>query len=409
MRRALRLPTPPPSLPRRAGALLALLLALMGCDPGFRPETLVENLRFIGVSTDPANLRPGESARVSSLILDPSRAAPPTVLWLGCEADPFNLNRSPCANPAVLQDPSTLTGGTGTLPPGVSLIGLNANATYTVPAGLFDVLPAEDPRRQTGTVGLIVALAIAETVSPAATPEELQALFARVQAKEVKSILTLFRVAISESTVRNTNPAVDALVVAGERWPAGARFFVRPGEPVTLDVAAPDASFEPYVLQAPGGPEEKTERILAAWYSTSGRFSEASTALREGVKTIFTAPGAKASDPVPERRTGALYTVLRDTRGGQAWRTWEYFVCDDSLPAPVVARVDWPATPDAPVVLHGADLASVLDVVVDGAALEGGAYSPGRGTFEGYLPAAAPVGLPRGVVHTKRCTRQPLP
>lgn len=392
----------------RGRLLMLLLLLLAGCEPGFRPETLIENLRFIGVSTDPPNLRPGESARVSSLILDPSRSQPPTVLWLGCDPDPFNLNRSPCADRAVLADSSALTAGTGELPPGVSLIGFNANATYTVPAGLFDVLAPDDPRRQTGTVGIVLALAIAETVSPAAPREELQAVFERVQRKEVKSIITLFRVNVSESTVRNTNPAVDALVVAGEPWPRNARFFVRPAEPVTLDVTAPDSSFEPYVLQTPSGPEEKTERILAAWYSTSGRFTEDSTALREEVRTIFTAPGGKKDDPVPERRTGTVYTVFRDTRGGQSWREWDYFVCDDTLPEPSVTSVEWPASALAPVVLRGEALGSVLDVVVDGVALERGAYSPATGTFEGYLPADVAVGSKRGTVHTRRCTRQPL-
>lgn len=389
-------------------AWLSLLL-LSACEPGFRPETLIENLRFIGVSTDPANLRPGESARVSSLILDPSRAQPPTVLWLGCEADPFNLNRSPCASPEVLSEPSSLTSGTGTLPPGVSIIGFNENATYTVPAGLFDVLAPEDARRQSGTVGIIIAIAVADTVSPTAPPEELQALFERVQRKEVKSIITLFRVNISESTVRNTNPVVDSLVVAGEPWPRNARFFVREAEPVTLDLTAPDSSFEPFVLRTPTGDEEKTERILAAWYSTSGRFTEESTALREGVQTIFTAPGAKDDDPVPERRTGTVYTVFRDTRGGQSWREWSYFVCDDALPEPGITAVEWPSDASAPVVLRGAELGSVLDVIVDGVALEDGAFSPTSGTFEAYLPEGVPVGAKRGTVHTRRCTRAPLP
>ena len=288
-------------------------------------------MRLIGISTDPANLIPGETARVSALVLDPSRTSPSTVLWLGCEADPFNLNRSPCANPDVLQDPSSLTGGTGTLPPGVTVIGFNDRAAYTAPAGLFSVLAPDDPRRQKGTVGQLIAFAVAETVSPQAPMEELQALFERVQRKEVKSVIALYRVNISESTVRNTNPVVDSLVVANETWPKGARFFVRESEPITLDVAAPTSSFEPFVLETPTGTEMKTERILTAWYSTSGRFSETSTALGEGVKTIFTAPGS-TKDPVPERRTGLLYTVFRDTRGGQSWREWPFFVCDDVAP-----------------------------------------------------------------------------
>jgi hypothetical protein len=380
---------------------------LLGCDPGFRPETLIENMRLIGVSAENPKLLPGETTRVRALVLDPSRSAPSTVLWLGCEADPFNLNRSACANPEILQDPSALTSGTGMLPPGVSVIGLNDQAFYTVPAGLFSVLAPEDKRRQTGTVGQLIAFAVAETVSPAAPMEELQALFERVQRKEVKSVLALFRVAISESPVRNTNPVVDSLVVANEVWPKGARFFVKEKEPVTLDIIAPESSFEPFVLDTPTGEEMKTERILTAWYSTSGRFSETSTALGEGVKTIFTAPGS-AADPVPERRTGILYTVFRDTRGGQAWREWPYFVCDGSLNAPGLTSVDWPANAMDPVVLRGTDLGSVLDVIVDGVALERGALIEASGTWQGYLPAGIPVGAKRGTVHTRVCTRQPL-
>jgi hypothetical protein len=392
----------------RANLLLLCALLLVGCDPGFRPETLIENMRLIGVSAEPPKLLPGESTRVSALILDPSRSSPSTVLWLGCEADPFNLNRSPCANPDVLQDPSALTAGTGTLPPGVTVIGLNDRAFYTVPADLFGVLAPDDPRRQKGTVGQLIAFAVAETVSPQAPTEELQALFERVQRKELKSIIALFRVSISESPDRNANPLVDSLVVANEPWPKGARFFVKEGEPVTLDMIAPDSSFEPFELDTPTGVEMKTERIMTAWYSTSGRFSETSTALREGVKTIFTAPGKTAADPVPERRTGTLYTVFRDTRGGQAWREWPFYVCDTSLAAPSVTSVDWPANEGDPVVLRGSELTSVLDVIVDGVALERAAFLEASGTYQGSLPAGIPVGSPRGLLHTRLCTRAPL-
>lgn len=389
-------------------ALPFLLIAVAGCDFGFKPETLVNDLRLIGISAEPADLRPGESARISALVLDPSRAPrPSTVLWLGCAADPFNQNRSPCADSAVLADPSNLTAGTGQLPPGVSIIGFNDQVSYTVPAGLFDVLGPDDPRRQSGTVGMVIAFAVAETVSPTAPPEELQALFERVQRKEVKSVIALFRIAISETPVRNQNPVVDAVVVGGERWPSGAKVLVREREPVTLDLLAPEASFETWDATTPSGVEPRTERILAAWYSTSGRFSETATALREDVRTIFTAPGT-TQDPVPDKRTGTFYTVLRDTRGGQAWRTWSYFVCEDGAPSPQVTGVDWPSAAGGQVVLRGAELQSVVDVVVDGVALEGGAFSPTDGSWVGTLPSGVAVGSARGTVHTRACTRTPL-
>ncbi|MGV3620884.1 MAG: hypothetical protein ACO1OB_08705 [Archangium sp.] len=387
--------------------LFLLCVVFSGCEPGFRPETLVENLRLIGISSSPADLRPGEASSLSALVLDPSRAQPSTVLWLGCEPDPYNGNRSACANPDILNDPSALGGSA--LPPGVSVIGFNDQAQYSVPAGLFDVFAADDPRRKTGTVGQLVAFAVAETVSPAATQEELEAVFTRVKNNEVKSIVALFRINIFEGDARNTNPVVDALTIHGEAWPANAHVLVKPGEEVPLDIAAPDSSFEPYVQTTPSGDEALDERILAAWYSTSGRFTETRTALREDVKTVFTAPGgADEKDPVPERRTGTLYTVFRDTRGGQAWRAWRFFVCDASLAEPTVSNIEWPVNVNDPIVLRGAAMASVLDVIVDGVALERGAYSPTNDTWEGYLPAGSTVGNARGVLHAKTCTRTAL-
>lgn len=385
-----------------------VLAALTACEPPFRPETLVENLRLIGVSASPADLRPGETTQLRALVLDPSRVQPSTVLWLGCEADPYNNNTSACANPDVLNDPSAVGGSSGQLPPGVSVIGFNDQAAYTVPAGLFDVFAADDPRRKAGTVGQIIAFAVAETISPAATQEELEALFARVQSNEVKSVVALFRVNIFEGEARNTNPVVTSLTVHGEAWPRGARVLVKPGEAVPVDVLAPDETFEPYVQSTPSGDEALNERVLAAWYSTSGRFTETRTALREEVKTVFTAPGASDEDPVPERRTGELYTVFRDTRGGQAWRAWPFFVCDEAATAPTVTQVDWPTMTSQPVVLRGTSLASVVDVIVDGVALERGVYSPTNDTWEGYLPTASAIGNARGEIFAANCTRAPL-
>ncbi|MFT3710569.1 MAG: hypothetical protein QM817_23335 [Archangium sp.] len=384
-------------------ALIISLLIISACDYGFRPETLVEDLRLIAINASPANVRPGESTAITALVLDPSRAMPSTVLWIGCEADPFNLNRSPCANPDLLTDSATLTGGTGMLPQGVSIIGFGPRATYAVPATLFDPLAADDPRRQTGTVGTVLAFAVAETVSPAAPREELQALFERVQRKEVKSVLAIFRVLISESMVRNTNPIVDALTVGNERWPSGARVLLREKEPVTLDLLAPDSTFEEYVASTPEGPQTRNERVLVAWYSTTGRFREERTALREDVQTIFTAPG-DSKDPVPEKRTGLIYTVLRDTRGAQAWREWPVFICDDAAPSAQVSNVDWPATTTDPLVVHGSQLDSIVDVIVDGVALERGAFDVTSGTWSGF--SSTPLTAGALTVHSRNCARE---
>ena len=387
-------------------ALLLFALAAAACSPeDFPTETLVDRLRMLGLTSTPADLAPGETARLQSLVIDPTRAGQPTTtFWIGCDPDPFNLNRSACADPAVVNNPAML-GDMLSLPPGVKFIGLNSQAVYTAPKGLFDALEADDPRRITGTSGQVLTISIAEDVSPTASMEELRAVFVRVQNKEVKSLISLFRVRISEDPERNTNPRVTQLSVDGEQWPTGARVMVKPAQKVRLDVDGPDEVFEPFTAQTPSGAEARKERVLIAWYSTSGRFSEERTALREGVKTKFTAPGGKAFDPVPERRTGTLWTVLRDTRGGLGWSEYPYFVCDDSLPAPVISHVRPLTARGDAFVLEGSNLGSVLDVLVGGVTvLRGRPDGPGT-VWEGELDRTVPSGQQPVVVHTRRCER----
>ena len=389
-------------------AWLSLLLFVFGCDYGFKPETLVADMRVLGIRSTPADLSPGETARLEALTPDPT-GQPTTVLWLGCEADPFNLNRTACADTQLLDNPGSLAGADGGLPNGVSVIGFNTSAAYRTSPGLFDVLPSGDPRRQTGTVGQVVAITVAEAVSPVATREELQALFDRVQRKDVKAIVALFRVVISESSERNSNPVVGPLTLDGVAWPDGARVAVKPGAPVTFDVEAPAAAFEAYTTLTPDGPKAQTERLLAAWYSTAGRFSQSSTALREDVKTLFTPPGSgDPTDVVPDRRAATLWAVVRDTRGGQSWREWPLYVCDPSLPEPRIASIEWPTSQKERVVLRGEALESILDVAVDGKALEQGALVSSRGTWEGVLAEGVPVGALRGELLTKTCVRRAL-
>lgn len=385
--------------------VVGLSLFLAACTPeDFPTESLVDRLRMLGISSSPADLAPGETAQLSALVLDPTRSGATTTFWLACDPDPFNENRSACTDPAVVNDPSRL-GDMNALPPGVRFAGLNATATYSAPRGLFDLLAADDPRRTLGTVGTLITISVAEAVSPTAPMEELAALFGRVQRREVASLISLFRVRISEDPERNQNPQVSRLIVDGVDWPAGARVMVKPAQDVVLDVDAADSAFEPFTAVTPSGPEARTERILVSWYSTAGRFSETRTAMREQVKTTYTAPGKKPFDPVPERRTGTLWTVLRDTRGALTWREFPLFVCDESLPTPSVTKVTAPVDRLSPVVVEGENLGSVLDVIVGGVALTRGRADAAGTSWTGEVPASVAAGSREVVVHSRRCER----
>jgi hypothetical protein len=383
-------------------AFCALLL-LAGCQPDFRPESLIENLRFLGVRAQPADLLPGETATLSPLVLDPSRVGEaPGLVWLACEPDPFNLNRTACSDPMALSDPSTIFAG-GQLPIGIRLAGFGPQLQYTAPATLFDVLPSDDPTRLTGTVVPFLILAVAEPISPAMTQDELRALFERVQRKETKSIITIYRLRISQNTQRNSNPSPTQLLVGGERWPWGARIALLPQEPVVLDIEVEPLVRERFDELTPSGIIEKQENLLFSWYSTAGRFNTSSTALDAPVKAIFTAPGSD-KDPIPARRSGALYVAARDSRGGFDYRQAGFFVCDASLADPIVraARVE-----GANLVLEGTDVDQLLDVIVGGKVIVGGARGSNR--WEGPWPTEAPVGPARVRLHGRNCNRRDGP
>lgn len=388
---------------RRALLLFPLLL---GCGEAFLPETVVVDLRVLGIQAEPAELRPGEAATLTALVKDPSRAAPPTIVWLGCDPDPFGLGRSACSNPTVLQDLAS-AGSSGTLPEGIHLIGFNEQARYSVSKDLFSVLPEGDPRRLKGTVGQVLALAVADTVPP----DKLGDVFKKVQSGEVKAVVALFRIVVREGEMRNTNPVPSRLLVGGEVIAPGAHALVKQGVDSPVVLEATEASFEPYQQTQPDGTvESKTERLISAWYSTSGRFSQPRLALDSDVEDRFSPPGGEEpKDPLPESREGQLFVVLRDARGGNAFRESAFYVCDEGRARPVVRTVTSPASRDDAVVLEGDHLEELLDVVAGPLALE----KPFLDGTTGKLSVRIPKGLAKGEyplsLRGKDCSRTSAP
>ncbi len=385
-------------------AWLSLLL-LTGCAEAWSPESIIEDLRVIGMKAEPAELKPGESASLSALILDPSRPGQKnTVLWIGCDPDPFNLGRSACSDPAVLNDPAALVSG-GQLPPGVKFIGLDNAATYTTDPNVFGQLDANDSRRKTGTVGQVLAIAIAQETMGIPTMEEAAALFAKVKRKEVKAVITLFRIKVSESTTRNTNPVVTGLRFGGEPVKPNVPSMIFPAEKREMLIEAPDTSFEPYVEVTPTTTQDKLERITSAWYSTSGRFNNLRVALRSEVKVIFTGPGDPEFplDVVPPKRTGTFYVVMRDTRGGQTWLEHPFWVCDSTSVSSVVTAVHSPTMTGELVSLEGAGLGELLAVEAGGIGLVKGALNTATGKWEALIPPTLAPGTYPVRVHWKNC------
>lgn len=379
----------------RLALVIAAVVGPSCTNASFSPETLVKDLRVLSISAEPPEVGPGELSRLSVLKSDPQTpGAATTVIWVGCEPDPQDLGRSACNDAAILLRPTQITD----YPPGLQLLGFGLTAQYRSTTTVFDVLPAESLIRRTGSVGQVLGLVIGEDVDPLATGDQLREYFARIERKETPVVVSLTRVLVSEKPTaqRNRNPGIVDLFVEGARHPKGGRLPVRAGARVALTVQVPDDVRQTYVEPLPSGDVERVETVVGAWYSSSGRFSRERFDATAGDATSFIAPGSTdfPEDPVPERRTGTIWLVVRDNRGGQSFDRYPFFVCDPSLPNPVVRSIEPPATPDGQVVVTGEHLNAALDVVVGEVALGRGAYNAALGTFVGDVPSLGPGSYP---------------
>ncbi len=378
-----------------------LALLLLSCGGQFTPETLVDSLKVLAITADPPEVAPGQSASLGIVELDPSRpGGVTTVVWVGCEPDPIDFNRSACNDTSALLQPTAFAD----FPPGVRILGFGTKAGYASAPTLFDGVDAGDPVRFNGTSGPALAVVIGEQINPTSSNAELRDLFTRIEKKQVQSVFALTRVTVSEKPQKNQNPGLLGLSVDGVALPTNAKLQVHAGQTVTLEpLVAPDAK-ETWVLELPTGNLPQTETLVTSWYSTAGRFSVPRVDLDSGTITGFTAPGSPqiADDPVPDKRTGTLWAVLRDGRGGLSQQSVGFYVCDDSA-TPTVTAIMPPATMGDGVVVTGTDLADALDVVVGEVALPHASYSPGRNAFIGDAPAL-PSGTYPVTLRSKNCS-----
>lgn len=381
-------------------ALLLLVFALSGCNAQFKPETLVDSLRVLAITADPPEVAPGQSAQLDILQLDPSRpGGKTTVVWVGCEPDPIDFNRSACNDTSALLQPTSFA----TFPPGVRILGFGTRAGYASASTLFDGVPADDPVRSNGTSGPVLGVVIGEEVNPTSNDDELRVLFGRIERQEIQTVMALTRVTVTERAQKNQNPKLGAMEVDGVPQPRGAKLLLREGATVSLLPRVADGSRETFTLQLPSGPSERSETLVASWYSTSGRFNQPRVDVTEGATTSFIVPGSTTvpEDTVPEKRTGTIWTVVRDGRGGQFFEVLPFFICDDS-PTPALAMIEAPTTMGDPLIARGMNMSGTLDLIIGGVALKRGSYSPSLDAFVADVPSL-PSGSYPVTLRSKNC------
>lgn len=301
---------PSTSSPRLAPLLLLLCAGcVINGDKWPRPRDLspawlVDRPRLLAVRADPPEVRPGEQATFEALLPTPGLDAPLTRIWFACPPeDPggigfgcfLDLGGLDIDDPADLFEQG-LIGVEPGLPP-----------RYTVAEGVLDDL-TEPYDRQRGRHVL---------VQVAALPDDLEADDAGdIDFNELE--VGYKRLVVSEAPTPNRNPEVVALRVEDHEVEPGVVVHVEAGQRYDIEAVLADDAVETYdYLNRHGDVEQRTEEPYASWFATGGTITR-STTLHPHTWTTWTAPESG------ER--GTWYVVVRDRRGGMAWRTQEWAV-----------------------------------------------------------------------------------
>jgi len=300
---------------RALSLVLGASLAVVSCRPELDDRTfLVDRVRVLAVRADPPELAPGGAAALEVLVADRDgvRREVPDLAFCAEKralAETSPVSRSCLDDSAILP----LTNARGALPADV--------------CGRFgpERLPGKDgepsgrPTDPDGTGGYY-------------QPGRVRVVGGDPALFEVRATCglpgaTLDVVAgFGARYAPNRNPSF-ALRVGDRVVDEGSEITAARGETLPLLVtwptcdAAPCEGAEPYVAFDPTTRAlvDRREAMRVTWLATAGILADDRTGREEGDRetttaTTFTAP----SDP---RRT-TIFVVLRDTRGGVAWRTF---------------------------------------------------------------------------------------
>lgn len=315
-------------------ALAVPALAWVGCSgPGFEPASEVSKLRTLAIGAEPAEIGPGDVARLSALSWAPPAGEGVTLSWEVCLATQGPEQYYACVE------------GDGGLPGGFDLgrgdeveFGYDALATL-VPDEVRPEGASDDELAAAAIEGLCAELESLDvpelvelpscdrgypvTVRLVATTEDGQEEIAFRE-------LLLLRPAEALRDDVNANPTILGLMVNGQ--PAdgsGDPVRVPLDEEIQLQAMVNVADAQEYApLEEDGTRGDVTREILtASWFATRGRLEKSATFYAEDI-----APATELQLNVLELDRGTeaeegeivtLFVVVRDDRGGVDWGTWQ--------------------------------------------------------------------------------------
>lgn len=301
-------------------AVLAGTTAL-GCKPEVgQAPSLITDYALLAVKGDPAEAKPDENVVYSFLLASPAgTVTDATAGWDVCETPKPPAENSSVASACNPPEPGAATGQTFAAPVLTKACMLFGPIAPPVATGQ----PAIRPRDPDSTGGYYLPVRV--KFPDLATGSLTGFAFERISCNLANAATDIVD-QYTKRYVPNNHPGIAATDVSRAD---GSSFnldsgspTIAPGESVVFQATFADGSAEafPVLNQSGDALVDQTEDLYMSWFATSGSFAHD----RTGVAGTETATSTSNTWKAPDTAVTMVYLwlVLRDSRGGVAFRSY---------------------------------------------------------------------------------------
>jgi hypothetical protein len=287
-----------------------------GCGNDFDPYNRINSLRVLAIRSEPPAPGPGETTTLSALVFTPVEGTPVTYSWSWCPfAGPANAGYA-CQ---VTPEQAAMLAGAGVTLPGFDLgTGPTAQLANAIDPAILARLCAGQPG--------VPELPDCEGGFPVQVR-----LVVGGGGDSITSVRQL-RLRFDPATPPNTNPHIDGLAatIGGADMPIGdlPALTLPRDEETVIKVQVPIEVSEMYRGKDDDDQiADVRERLIFSWFVESGDTDNPQTSFIQTKTTMIPLDRASRAKWTPGKTkdypatTSRLIVVLRDNRGGVAWRS----------------------------------------------------------------------------------------
>jgi hypothetical protein len=283
--------------------LLAIVAFLIGCSDGFDPYSKLSSLRVLGVRSQPAMPRSGESASLQALVYAPA-GQEVAYHWSLCPVAAKVKDQYAC--------PLSPEAAAGVFGAGLPAFDLGVAPEATLAHGLAPAALASLCAQGISTAGYSdsvdcdLGFPVTVVLDVSSGQESLRAAF------------SVYLATRDDGSNDNHNPSLLDLTAAGATMSDVLSLAPDQEIPMAASLAADAVESRPaFPFESGTGP--RTERLTFSWFADTGSWKKDRTSFIDGETTLADAATNPWTAPDVLSATGTFMVVVRDDRGGVGW------------------------------------------------------------------------------------------